>query len=148
MNPFLLDPKERLKAWKGLRAQIASTESVVEQMDLALNFWKQAPLEKPILDWDNCQSWPTPWEMLHTNRFCESTLSLAVGYSLVLSSPHNYPDLELVLITDRLNHVQKVLARTQEWTLNHSWLDRLPRYQLQNVQIHSKWHYNGKAWQE
>lgn len=147
MNPFLLDPRSRLLSWKELRTAIAGEESPVDKIHLALSFWKQAPIENPLIDWDNAQKWPTPWELLHNNRFCEGALTLGVAYTLILSNPEQFQDLTLLLITDRENHVQKIVAKTHGYILNYGWLDRNPMTVISNCQIHSRWNFDGKCWQ-
>ena len=148
MNPFVLDPRSRLTAWKGLRTQIQEVKSVDEKVQLTLNFWKQAPIENHILDWDNSDRWPTPWELLNDNNFCESTLSLAVAMTLIMSSPEEFGGIKLLLITDRRHHVQKVVAGLPESVLNYGWLDVHPRDILQGCSVHRQWTYNGRQWVE
>jgi len=148
MNPFVLDPRSRLSAWKELRTQIQAVEFLDDKVQLTLTFWKQAPIENPILDWDNSSRWPTPWELLNNNRFCESTLSLAVAMTLVMSEPSLFEDIELLLITDRRHHVQKVVARLPECVLNYGWLDIHPRDILQGCSLHRLWTYDGRQWAE
>jgi len=147
MNPFLLDTSSRRVAWKLLREEILEQSSPDAQIDLALTFWKQAPIENPLIDWDNAEKWPTPWELLHTNRFCEGALTLGVAYTLILSSPEHFQDLGLLLITDRQNHVQKIVAKTHSQVLNYGWLDRLPATTIKNCQVHSRWWFDGRNWQ-
>jgi len=147
MNPFLLDAKTRLEAWKTLRSNISSAETLKEKIALCLSFWQQAPIENPIIDWDNSKGWPTPWEMLHSNRFCEGALSLGVAYTLLLSAPQEFADLRLLLITDRRAHVQKIVVKTQGQVLNYGWLDSNPSSVLNTSQIHNRWEFDGRQWQ-
>ena len=147
MNPFLLDSRSRIAEWKELRARVAEAEDVISKIDATLTFWRKAPIENPIIDWDNSTTWPTAWEMLHSNRFCESALSLGVAYSLLYSDPAAFDDLKLILLTDRQNHVQKIVVRTQQQVLNYGWLDRLSTEVLNTCQVHNRWHWDGRAWQ-
>jgi hypothetical protein len=113
-----------------------------------LTFWKQAPIENPLIDWDNAQKWPTAWELLHNNRFCEGALTLGTAYTLLLSCLDNFQDLKLLLITDRQNHVQKIVAKTHGSILNYGWLDQNPAALLNNCQVHARWGFDGRGWQE
>lgn len=147
MNPFLLDPNSRRLSWKLLREQVSQQSDPVSKINMALTFWKQAPIENPLIDWDNAQKWPSPWELLHNNRFCEGALTLGVAYTLILSSPEHFQDLTLLLITDRVNHVQKIVAKTHGQVLNYGWLDQLPASVISSCQVHSRWAFDGRNWQ-
>lgn len=147
MNLFLLDAKSRLLGWKVLREQIAQSENLDHKIQLCLRFWQQAPIENPTIDWDNSRLWPTPWEMLHSNRFCESALSLGVAYTLLLSDSATFHDLKLLLITDRQAHVQKIVAKTCSQVLNFGWLDQHNASVLNGSQLHNKWVFDGRQWQ-
>ena len=146
INPFIIDPKSRLAAWKQVRIDVQKSNNIEEKINVALKFWRMAPLENPILDWDDSSKWPTPWELIHNNHFCDSTLSLALAYTLVLSDPESFSDIKLLLITDRLNHIQKIIVKTNNIILNYGWLDSSPSTILSTVNIHDMWKFDGKKW--
>jgi hypothetical protein len=146
MNPFLSDYKTRLAAWKKCRAEIASQHDTVLQIDLCLQFWKQAPIQNNILNWDDCTVWPTSWEQLENNDYCTSSHSLAVANTLVLGDPSRYQNLSLRLITDRQNSVQKIVVYTQGWILNYGYLDKTSENSLQHVHTNNIWKWAGKQW--
>jgi hypothetical protein len=148
MNPFIQDARSRLSAWKQLRNAIQAQQLPQQQLTVALEFWRQAPLEKPLIDWDHCENWPTAWELLHNNRFCESSLSLAVALSLLYSDMLRWSHTQLVLITDRQQHVQKIVVLTQWAMLNHGWLDMRPVADLQQMHINRKWSWDNNTWRE
>ena len=145
MNPFILDTKSRVEDWKKLRKDVSSEELVETKIQKTLQFWKQAPLENPLLDWDNSKDWPNPWELLHNNRFCESTLSLAVAYTLIMSD-QIFSNITLILATDRKNHIQKIMVEYEDLIINYGWLDVNQRTILDNSHIHTRWKYDGKKW--
>ena len=146
INPFITDPKTRLAAWKQARIDIQYTDIVQQKIDITLQFWKMAPLENPLLDWDDSSKWPTPWELIHNNHFCDSTLSVAVAYTLVLSDAETFSDIKLMLVTDRPNHVQKIMVKTNDVILNYGWLDVNPSIILSSATINNRWKFDGKKW--
>jgi len=148
MNPFIQDARSRLRAWKQLRHAIQAQQDPQQQIQITLEFWRQAPLERPLIDWDHCENWPTAWELLHNNRFCESSLSLAVALSLLYSDVAGWDQTQLVLITDRQHHVQKIVVQTPWALLNHGWLDIRPVADLQQMHINRKWSWNNNTWNE
>lgn len=125
---------------------VLASETLLEKIQLTLTFWKGAPLENPLLDWDNCANWPSPWELINDNRFCDSTLSLAVANTLVMADPDNFKDAQLALITDRENHVQKIVVITHDRVLNLGWLDVTPREAIKQAHINRRWKHDGKIW--
>lgn len=147
INPFLLDPKSRQRAWQQVRQQIKECHSSEQQIDLALNFWKQASLENHVLDWDHCEHWPGPWELIFNNSYCTSSHSLGVAYTLLLSDSQ-YSDIQLRLIQDREHHVQKIVAVWKDWVLNHAHVDKKPISRLQNCYTQATWTWDGKRWNQ
>jgi hypothetical protein len=147
-NPFLGSHRVRQDAWRQLRTSIQAAPTAQNKITQTLDFWKQAPLENHLLDWDNCKLWPTPWELLHNNRFCESSLSLAVAYTLVMSDPDYFPSIQLVLITDRKDHVQKIVVQTHDHILNYGWLDQQPTDLIHTINVNRRWCYVENKWQE
>jgi hypothetical protein len=146
MNPFVLDSRSLMTAWKNCRNSVRLCDSSLMAMETCLNFWKGAPLENHHLDWDNSSSWPKPWDLINTNRFCASTLSLAVAWTLVLADAERFDDVDLLLITNKTAHVQKIVVRTGAVILNHGWLDLQSREILKQCHTHKKWVFNGKIW--
>lgn len=147
INPFLADSKTRLAAWKTCRSEIGQLTDITEQFDCCLNFWRNAPIQNHVLNWDDCNTWPTAWEQMEENNFCSSGLSLAVANTLILAKPHcnNYPTLGL--ITDQQVSIQKIVVYADNWVLNHDYLDRTPKNHLQHVYKHVIWKWTGKQWQ-
>lgn len=146
INPFLLDYKSRLAAWKTCRTLIKETPDVSDALDVCLNFWRQAPLENHLLNWDNHEEWPTMWQMLNTNSYCTSMHSLGIAETLRLSD-HRWDSTQLWLIRDPSAHVEKVVTVYDSWVLNHGYLDKQPLVQLQHVYKQSMWSHTGKHWQ-
>lgn len=146
INPFLLDYKARLQAWKTCRHTISETAQMDQALDVCLQFWRQAPLENHLLDWDNHETWPTVWEMLNHNSYCTSMHSLGIAETLRLSDTR-WQQVQLWCIRDQQAHVEKVITVCDAWVLNHGYLDKLPRHQLQHVHAQYKWHHTGRHWQ-
>lgn len=148
INPFVLDYPSRLAAWKACRQQIQSHTTLEQQLDTCLEFWRQAPLENHLLNWDDAPGWPTAWEMLSNNCYCTSTHSLGIAYTLMLAVPELENQIHLKLITDKLNCVQKIVVQVQDWILNYGFVDKTPVDRLQHVHTSATWRYTGKQWQQ
>ena len=148
MNPFLLSRSQRTAEWKNLRAEIAAQPSVDAKIDLCLAFWRQAGFENRVLDWDNCSTWPNPWELIYSNRYCTSSHSLGIAYTLMLADPITFEDLQLRLINDRDHSIEKIVCDTHGYLLNHGFVDRVARNSLKAIYTQARWHWIDKKWQQ
>ena len=124
LSPFLQGSKTLLKIWKDLRSQLSSDKTDYQHLEMVMNFWSYAPVATRILDWDNCESWPDPWQLIHSNEFDESAISLGMFYTLILAEDErwNYDRCNLQLIKDDVNSQQKiVLSVDDKWLMNFEY---------------------------
>jgi hypothetical protein len=63
-----------------------------------------------------------------------------------MSDPEIFSDIRLLLITDRSNHVQKIIVKTNDIALNYGWLDSNPATVLSSATIQDRWKFDGKKW--
>jgi hypothetical protein len=146
MNPFIQDYATRLAAWKNCRMDINSAPSTQDKIDVCLKFWRLAPVQNPLLNWDNSESWPTAWELLNDNNYCSSSHSLGIALTLVWADPDLFKNVHLDLITDRSYSIQKIVVNWETWYLNHGHVDKIAKNTLQNVHTHERWKWAHKKW--
>jgi hypothetical protein len=84
-NPFLSGPKQLSQHWRELRSQLAHDKTDLEHLELAVKFWAKAPTVPQFLDWTRPSTWSDPWELLSNNNYDESSISLGIQYTLLLS---------------------------------------------------------------
>jgi len=96
--------QERLADWYNLR-QAASAVELPEQLQLINNWWFRAPIVNRVVTWDNTAEWPTPWDLLVNNGYCDLARALGIVYTLLLLDRQLYTDLEIIL-TGQDNLVQ------------------------------------------
>ena len=92
-----------------------------------------APLSSITIDPVDSNTWPTPWEMLHTGNFCENSLALGMSYTIYYAND-SIPN-ELMFITCRENSTQQLCAWIDnKYLLNyeHGSISTLP---TENVSI-------------
>jgi hypothetical protein len=145
-NPFMMDPKQRLASWKQIREQISQTPVVDDKIDIALAWWKNSPLQNRVMDWDNSQTWPAPWDLIYQNEYCTSAHSLGLAYTLLLADAHTFSDLQLMLIWDKLQCIQKIVVATHGYHLNVGFVDKTHVSQLKTVVIQNTWEWHHKQW--
>lgn len=131
-----------------MRQQITDAVTTEDKIDVGLQFWKQAPIENRVIDWDDAASWPAPWDLLHGNRYCSSATSLGLAYTLHLSQCSQFDDLHMLLVTDRTHSIQKMVVTTNGWCLNHGFVDRVESNSLKTMSVQHKWKWNDKSWQK
>lgn len=84
MNVFMKDVNSRIFEWRNLRKSIENLNTY-EQLENVVNWWSHAPLCKYVIDWDKPETWPTPWELISDNIFCDASLAYLMHQTLNLS---------------------------------------------------------------
>ena len=85
--------QERLADWVRLRQAAAALE-LEDQLKLINNWWFQAPIVNRVVTWDDPSDWPTPWDLLINNGYCELARALGIVYTVMLVE--NYTDLKII----------------------------------------------------
>lgn len=142
MNPFLLDPRERLKDWKALRVSLPGM-SETEQFAAVARYFSLAPLSRYAYDAHEPASWPTMWEMISAGDWCEHSVAIGMEATLRLSG---FPAerLRLLLINDRsLSEVKFVVEIDGKYWLNYSYgiVEEVP---TTDRTLMCAWRFDGK----
>ena len=87
--------QERLADWYNLRQAAAALE-LEDQLKLINDWWFQAPIVNRVVTWDDPSNWPTPWDLLVNNGYCELARALGIVYTLLLLDRQLYTDLEII----------------------------------------------------
>jgi hypothetical protein len=119
MNPFLLDSGTRLAHWKTFRKGLVD-KNLTTQVNAVANYWSKAPLGVCAYDMDSCSHWPNPWELIHNNRWCRSSVAIGMENTLRLAGLAD-DRLTLQLITDDLYQALLVLIIDDTYVLNYAW---------------------------
>jgi hypothetical protein len=73
---------QRLSGWAKFRETL---EVVEDPLRATVEFYKLAPnVSVHVNPWDRAQ-WPSPWELVHENMYCDFTRVLGMCYSLQLT---------------------------------------------------------------
>jgi hypothetical protein len=125
-------PSIRLSKWRDFRKGL-DTKNTLEVCQTVVDWWKMAPLSSITIDPVDSNTWPTPWEMLHTGNFCENSLALGMSYTIYYAND-SIPN-ELMFVTCKENSTQKLCAWIDnKYLLNyeHGSISTLP---TENVSI-------------
>ena len=88
---------ERLRLWKNLRKDLEGKD-LHKQISEISKFYASTPFGARSLDYYSPEEWPTPWEILFYGKFCKSSISLLIFYTISMVSPTT--KLEIRLIDD------------------------------------------------
>ena len=115
-NVFLLEYESRLKAWYELRTTTKNLPLPVQCVEID-KFWQSVPTQTYYLHTDYIKDWPTPWELISDNVYCNYARALGMIYTLLLMGTKN---LELVEAKDdNSNEVVLVLVDNAKYVLNY-----------------------------
>ena len=92
-------PDERIRLWKNFRESI-NYSNIDEQLLQVAHFFSNVPIEPRTIDYYTPDTWPTPWEILYNGKWCNSSVSLLMFYTLDLLPNYKDINLELALVDD------------------------------------------------
>jgi DNA-binding MltR family transcriptional regulator len=87
--------QERLADWYNLR-QAANALELEQQLKLINDWWFRAPIVNRVVTWDDPTRWPSPWDLLVNNGYCDLARALGIVYTLLLLDRQLYTDLEII----------------------------------------------------
>jgi hypothetical protein len=112
-----LSLKSRLREWRGFRKEIEIL-SVVDKLQAVVDFWKSTPISARVIDPYDQDTWPTPWEILHTNMYDENVVALGIAYTLHYSNV----DCRILLIQSTQHQEIKLIILVDEtYILNYNY---------------------------
>jgi len=96
---FHKSPDERLSEWSEFRKKLDTLDNPLTAL---AEFWSTAPLimHNHKVDPYNCQSWPTPWQLIIDNKYDDFTLALIIAYTLRLTNKYNNDKIEVRTMVD------------------------------------------------
>lgn len=148
-NPFLCGPKQLSQHWRELRSQLTSDKTDLEHLELVVKFWAKAPTVHQFLDWANPDTWLDPWEMLSTNNYDESSISIGMQYTLLLSDDSRWTadrvKLAFISLTDRsMQYVVLIIDNQYVMNFRYNAVVKLDNV-ANEFAIHHMYRYTNKS---
>lgn len=84
--------EKRLGKWAKFRT---SLESSVDPIQAAIDQYNQAPMVSIHTDPYDRSTWPTPWELVKENQYCDFCKLLGICYSLQLTDSFSNERFEI-----------------------------------------------------
>lgn len=145
---FISGSKVLLSEWKSVRQELTSSISDYEQLKIVTEFWSKAPLSVRVLDWDSPSNWQDAWELINAMEFDESTIALAMFYTLLLGQDKRWTAsrLKLKLVTDKSRQIQQlVLMVDNKFLLNLEYNSVVECSSIDhNISVQYQYNYDGK----
>ena len=92
--------EKRLQSWHDFRATL---ETHPDPLQHTIDAYQRVPGVSIHTDpWDETV-WPTPWELVQENQYCEFCIVLGMCYSLQLTDRFSGSDFEIHIVIDKEN---------------------------------------------
>ena len=92
--------QQNLSAWYNLRQQL---ETAADPLGDVTNFFQRLPRVKRYTDPYDENTWPTPWELITENEYCDFNRILGVCYTLQLTERFKNCHPTINVAIDRIN---------------------------------------------
>jgi len=109
----------RLTEWIEHRKELDQTP---DPLQAVCDFWQSAPFipHNRNIDPYHQKSWPTPWEIIETNKYDDFTKTLMMGWTLKLTKKYKNTKIELrTLVDSNRTKEYNVLCIDDAWVLNY-----------------------------
>ena len=108
--------EERLAVWSQFRDSLEDSDDPFQDV---IEFYKLAPCVSIHTDpWDS-QMWPTAWELLQENQYCDFCRVLSYYFSLQLTERFSDANFEIHICTTREENYFYILVVNQKWVLGY-----------------------------
>lgn len=92
--------EERLVEWRNFRDTL---ENENDPLQVAIDFYKNAPRTSISVDPYAQSTWLDPWELLQENLYCDFSILLAILYTLQLTERFSQSHFEIHILHDNEN---------------------------------------------
>ena len=113
----------RQLAWYQLRQNLETSEDPF--FDVA-KFFLQLPRVKFYTDPYDSSTWPTPWELIDENEYCEFNLILGMCYTMQLTERFKDAHPTINVATDTINKTVYYLLKIKDKVYGYAdeeWID-------------------------
>lgn len=113
--------RRQLAAWYQLRQQLETSNTPLEDTS---KFFTRLPRVKIYTDPYDSATWPTPWELISENEYCEFNLILGMCYTLQLTERFKSIQPKINVSIDTINKtVYYLLFVGDKVYYDEDWMD-------------------------
>jgi len=118
---------ERLFLWRDFRTYLETAENPLED---TVKFYSQAPIVNLTTDPYDPDNWPTPWEILKENIYCEYVKILAICYTLQLCDRFIGVKFEINIVHDNKQSRTYFLLFVDNQCIGYNYDEVIPATEL------------------
>tara|TARA_B110000503_G_scaffold128163_1_gene198771 strand:+ start:2456 stop:2881 length:426 start_codon:yes stop_codon:yes gene_type:complete len=108
--------EERLAAWSSFRSTLETSKTPLEDV---INFYRPIPTVSIFTDpWER-ETWPSPWELVYENQYCDFCRILGYCYTLQLTERFKDSKFEIHISTSQVLSYHYLLYVDQEIVLGY-----------------------------
>lgn len=91
--------EDKLSAWVQFRHELEKSPNVLQSI---VEFWSTTSLIpfNNLVDPYNHRSWPTPWQIIDSDRYDDLTLAIMIGYTIKLTDQFKDSQIEIRTMVD------------------------------------------------
>ena len=123
--------EDRFREWYNFRLSLETSETPFEDV---INCWNTAPIYSIATDPYNRDTWPTPWQMLKENRYCEFTKILAIYYTLQLTDRFSASRYEIHIVLDKKESAMRHLLFVDNQAIGYYYDKSIDKTDLPSLQ--------------
>ena len=94
-----LSASDRLARWRDFRKSLA-TVPVDEAIEQTVQFWRSCPFTPFYLEARQPETWPSPWQLLDENYYCDLAKALGIVYTVHLIERPDIINMQLAQTQD------------------------------------------------
>ena len=119
--------QQNLSAWYKLRQHL---ETATDPLGDVAHFFSKLPRVKRYTDPYDNTTWPTPWELITENEYCDFNRILGMCYSLQLTDSFKncYPKINVVIDTINKTVYYLLLVEDKVYGYDDDWIEAKTLY--------------------
>ena len=144
-NPFLSHPQQLRQFWKDLRSSSDDSGDIFSQLKAISDFWNQAPISKPYLEYLDPEAWPDPWTLLESKLLDKNSLSLGMFYTILLSNNSRIKTLGVTLAMMRQPNISwegLVCVVDGQWLMGYDNNTIVDMYSIPDLRVMHTYKYD------
>lgn len=109
--------EDRLESWSNFRSTLENTNDALQA---TIDQYATAPIVNIQTDpWDR-NTWPTPWELVLENQYCDFCRLLGICYSLQLTDKFSASTFEIHIAVDKEQEKTYYLLFVDEYVVGYN----------------------------
>jgi hypothetical protein len=104
-----LESSERVSHWRVFRKTLDSM-TLDQALEAVAAYWQPCTFVPYYLDLDKSDSWPSPWDLIYNNTYCDLAKCLGIVYTITLTAHRNQLDTEIRVYKDTTTGYEYNLA--------------------------------------